>query len=113
GWLMPLGIIAIFLLISGPSMFIAWTKLKKRDLGPVLNANGWAINARILVNMTFGATLTSLAKYPNVIALASKDPYAKQKKKGCGWYWVLAILLILIGVAVALYFTGHLSFLNK
>ena len=82
-------------------------------MGPVLNANGWAINARILVNMTFGATLTSLAKYPNVIALASKDPYAKQKKKGCGWYWVLAILLILIGVAVALYFTGHLSFLNK
>lgn len=113
GWLMPLGIIAIFLLISGPSMFIAWTKLKKRDLGPVLNANGWAINARILVNMTFGATLTSLAKYPNVIALAAKDPYAKQKKKGCGWYWVLAILLILIGVAVALYFTGHLPFLNK
>lgn len=113
GWLMPLGIIAIFLLISGPSMFIAWSKLKKRDLGPVLNANGWAINARILVNMAFGATLTSLAKYPNVLAMAAKDPYAKQKKRGRGWYWALAILLIIVGAAVALYVTGHLPFLNN
>lgn len=113
GWLMPLGIIAIFLLISGPSMFIAWSKLKKRDLGPVLNANGWAINARILVNMAFGATLTSLAKYPNVMIMAAQDPYAKKKKKGVAWIWIFAILFLLIGFAAALYFTGNLPFLNK
>ena len=113
GWLMPLGIIAIFLLISGPSMFIAWSKLKKRDLGPVLNANGWAINARILVNMAFGATLTSLAKYPNVMTMAAQDPYAKKKKKGVAWIWIFAILFLLIGFAAALYFTGNLPFLNK
>lgn len=113
GWLMPLGIIAIFLLISGPSMFIAWSKLKKRDLGPVLNANGWAINARILVNMAFGATLTSLAKYPNVMMMAAQDPYAKKKKKGVAWIWIFAILFLLIGFAAALYFTGNLPFLNK
>lgn len=113
GWLMPLGIIAIFLLISGPSMFIAWSKLKKRDLGPVLNANGWAINARILVNMAFGATLTSLAKYPNVMMMAAQDPYARKKKKGVAWIWIFAILFLLIGFAAALYFTGNLPFLNK
>ena len=113
GWLMPLGIIAIFLLISGPSMFIAWSKLKKRDLGPVLNANGWAINARILVNMAFGATLTSLAKYPNVMIMAAQDPYARKKKKGVAWIWIFAILFLLIGFAAALYFTGNLPFLNK
>lgn len=113
GWLMPLGIIAIFLLISGPSMFIAWSKLKKRDLGPVLNANGWAINARILVNMAFGATLTSLAKYPNVMTMAAQDPYARKKKKGVAWIWIFAILFLLIGFAAALYFTGNLPFLNK
>ena len=113
GWLMPLGIIAIFLLISGPSMFIAWSKLKKRDLGPVLNANGWAINARILVNMAFGATLTSLAKYPNVMIMSAQDPYARKKKKGVAWIWIFAILFLLIGFAAALYFTGNLPFLNK
>lgn len=113
GWLMPLGIIAIFLLVSGPSMFIAWSKLKKRDLGPVLNANGWAINARILVNMAFGATLTSLAKYPNVMMMAAQDPYARKKKKGVAWIWIFAILFLLIGFAAALYFTGNLPFLNK
>ncbi len=106
GWLMPLGIIAIFLLISGPSMFIAWSKLKKRDLGPVLNANGWAINAKILVNTRFGSTLTSLAKYPNIIALAASDPYAKKKKKCKAGYWILAIVILLLAAAAVLQFGG-------
>ncbi len=113
GWLMPLGIVAIMLLISGPSMFIAWSKLKKRDLGPVLNANGWAINAKILVNMAFGATLTSLAKYPKTLQLTGTDPFAKKKKSGKGWIWVCLVLVILIGVAVALYLAGNLPFLEE
>ena len=50
-WELLLVILGILLLISGPSMFIAWRKLRKRDLGPVLNANGWAINAKSLVNV--------------------------------------------------------------
>src|SRR5262249_54282119 len=37
---MPLGIIAVLLLISGPSMLIAWLKLRQRNLGPILDANG-------------------------------------------------------------------------
>jgi len=82
-------IAAIVLLISGPSMFIAWTKLRKRNLAPVLNANGWAINSRILVNTVFGATLTHIAKYPKS---AGKDPF-KPKTPLCAkiTYWVLAL----------------------
>ncbi|MCE1200386.1 MAG: hypothetical protein LWW85_15580, partial [Marinilabiliales bacterium] len=49
-WQMPLAIIGIILAISLPSMVIAYLKLRKRDLAPVLDANGWAINARITVN---------------------------------------------------------------
>ena len=55
---------AILLIISGPSMVIAWLKLRKRDLSPILNANDWAINSHAIVNIKFGATLTHLAKYP-------------------------------------------------
>lgn len=94
-WGMILVIVALFLLISGPSMFIAWGKLRKRDLGPVLNANGWAINAGALVNTSFGKTLTNLAKYPVV---KSKDPYAK---KSCGWLWIILVLAV---AAAAAYF---------
>ena len=75
-WQLLLIIVGIMLLISGPAMFIAWRKLRRRDLGPVLNANGWAINAASLVNVKFGRTLTQLAKFPKLTAV---DPKARKK----------------------------------
>ena len=68
-------IAAVMLVISGPSCFIAWRKLRKRNLGPVLNANGWAINSVVLVNILFGKMLTSVAKYPK---MNLDDPYARK-----------------------------------
>lgn len=97
-------VIVIMLVISGPSCFIAWSKLRKRNLGPVLNANGWAVNSRILVNMIFGEKLTSVAKYPK---LNLEDPYVK--KKHCGRNWTIAILVILILAFLALWFFGVLE----
>ena len=96
-------IAAIILLISGPSMFIAWSKLRKRNLAPVLNANGWAINSRVLVNTKFGSTLTSVAKYPKV---KGKDPFADKTpawKKFLGW------IIALGAIFAALYFTDCLK----
>ena len=97
----------IVIVVSGPSMFIAWTKLRRRNLGPVLNANGWAINAQVRVNTAFGATLTSLAKYP-VVTLP--DPYAD--KKMAWWKKMLIWLLILGGIFCALYFTNTLKYVG-
>ncbi len=88
-------IAAVIILISGPSMLLAWLKLRKRNLGPVLNANGWAINSDVKVNTTFGKTLTSMAKYPKVVA---KDPFADKKtplwRKILCWVIVLAIIFV-------------------
>lgn len=85
----------IVIVISGPSMLLAWLKLRKRDLGPVLNANGWAINANVKVNTTFGATLTSMAKYPTLVMT---DPFADKKmawwKKTLIWIVILAALFV-------------------
>lgn len=99
-------IIAIVILsISGPSMFIAWSKLRKRNLGPVLNANGWAINAKIPVNVRFGATLTEMASYPRIVL---DDPYAEKKMPK--WLRRLITLLIILVVAfVLLYFKGYFN----
>ena len=88
-WELLLVIVGIMLLISGPSMFIAWRKLRKRDIGPVLNANGWAINAKSLVNVKFGKTLTSLAKFPKLTAV---DPVAR-KQRFWRWFWGIVICL--------------------
>ncbi len=94
----------LVLVISGPSMFMAWLKLRKRNLGPVLNANGWAINSRLLVNIKFGATLTHLAKYPKIVM---NDPFAEKDNKGKkAIAWIVAILLVLGGLFAGHYFKG-------
>ena len=95
-WELLLVIAGILLLISGPSMFIAWRKLRKRDLGPVLNANGWAINARSLVSVKFGKTLTSLATFPKLTAV---DPAARRKRCWKRFCWTVVCLLVIGGAA--------------
>jgi hypothetical protein len=85
-------IIAVMLVISLPSVFITWRKLRKRDLGPVLNANGWAINAASYVNTKFGKTLTTLVKYPKLTAV---DPAERKKviRRRC-LVWTIVVLLL-------------------
>lgn len=99
--------LGLMLAISGPSCFIAWTKLRKRNLGPILNANGWAINSKVLVNILFGGKLTTVAKYPK---LKLADPY---DQKTPAWkMWLPTILIILAIAFLALYFTGNLEFIG-
>ena len=63
-WQMPLAILGLILIISGPSMLIAALKLHHRNLGPILDANGWAVNARVKLSIPFGRVLTGTAKLP-------------------------------------------------
>ena len=97
-WALPVAILSLFLVISGPSMVLAWMKLRKRNLAPLLNANGWAVNADAIVNVLFGNTLTEQAQYP-IVKL--KDPHAKVKKLTKGGKWAIAVAAIILGIAIA------------
>ena len=91
-WQILLILGVLMLLISGPSMFIAWRKIRRRDLGPVLNANGWAINAAALVRAKFGKTLTSLAQFPKLTAV---DAEARKKANARKfWSWFCGLLVV-------------------
>ena len=103
-WGMILALVAVMLLISGPSMLLAYMKLRRRNLAPVLNANGWAVNAHAFVNITFGATLTHLAKFPFV---KGRDPLAD--KKYPWWKKALWILLFVGIIGFVMYCTGKLE----
>ena len=104
-WKILVIIAVIMLCISGPSCFIAWSKLRKRNLGPVLNANGWAINSVVLINILFGKHLTSVADYP--IMRNVEDPYVDKKaKRRRTAAWIITLLIITFGV---LFFTNHLA----
>ena len=100
---MILAILGILLLISGPSMFLAWLKLRKRNLSPILNANGWALNSSTKVNTLFGATFTQLVKFP---VIGVKDPFVKKKSKLRFLWWGLIILAVLF---VICYLKGWLT----
>jgi len=63
-WQIPLVFAGIMLAISAPSLILAYIKLRKRNLGPILDANGWALNAKAKINVPLGTSLTSIAKLP-------------------------------------------------
>lgn len=75
-WQLPLIVLAIMLAISTPSLILAYMKLRKRNLGPILDANGWAVNAKAKVNVPFGTSLTGIAKLPAGATVEMSDKYA-------------------------------------
>ena len=77
-WQVPLVIVGIMLVISAPSMAIAWLKLRKRNLGPILDANGWAVNAKAKMNVPFGGALTGVAALPPGSTFSAADKYAEK-----------------------------------
>ena len=91
-WQVPLVIAAIMLVISTPSMAIAWLKLRKRNLGPILDANGWAVNAKARMNVPFGGALTSVAALPPGATFGAADKYAE---KPSVWPKLLAVAFVL------------------
>ncbi len=93
-WQIPLAFVSILLAISLPSVIIAWLKLHKRNLGPILDANGWAVNAKAKMNVPFGTSLTQIAALPPGSQRDLVDPFA-EKKKPWGLY---ATLLVIAGI---------------
>ena len=104
GWKLILVFIGIMLVISGPAMVLAWLKLRRRNIAPLLNANGWAVNAASKISIPFGETLTDAAKFPKINL---KDPFAK---KGLApWKkWAISIAVLAV-VAAGLWMFNLLS----
>ena len=92
-WKLPLVVAGIVALISGPSMLLAWFKLRRRNLGPLLDANGWAVNIRARINLPFGASLTQLPQRPAGALLAGSDPFAEDEVAWKRWLVVAFVLL--------------------
>jgi hypothetical protein len=103
-WQIPLALVGMILAISLPSMIIASLKLRKRNLGPILDANGWAVNARARINVPFGGSLTQVATLPPGSQRNLIDPFAERRPP----WEVYAILLALV-VGALLWWQGKLD----
>ena len=90
----PIALLGAILAISGPSMLLAWLKLRQRTLGPVLEANGWAINGRVRVNMPLGAALTDVKTLPAGARRSLDDPFEDRKaRRRRRLIWAAAVLI--------------------
>ena len=98
-WGMVGSIAGIILIISGPSMIMSWLSLRKRNLAPILNANGWAVNSKVIVNVRFGQTLTGMAKMP---VFVGNDPFAEKKMPK--WKKAVIGIALILGILVGIYF---------
>ena len=105
-WKMPIALCGLLLLISGPSMIIAYLKLRKRNLAPILDANGWAINARVIVNIQFGKALTQLAVLPKGAKINFHDPFTQKKSP------LPAIFILSVIAGAVLYYLWKCGFIH-
>ncbi len=99
-WQVPLVPVGVVALVSGPSMLLAWFKLHARNLGPILEGNGWAINSRARINIVFGTALTQLATLPDAAERSLTDPYAEERT----WQRWLGLAVLLAALLVAVFF---------
>jgi hypothetical protein len=100
-WMAPLIIALVLLIISGPSMIIAYIRLRQRNLGPLLEGTGWAVNGRVKINVPLGATLTDRGKLPADSKRLSYDPYEDTAAKGRSSAAVALVIAVIAWLAVA------------
>jgi hypothetical protein len=100
-WEIPLVVVGLLLAVSLPSVVMAWLQLRKRNLGPILDANGWAVNAKAKMNVPFGASLTQIAVLPAGSQRDLVDPFAEKKSP---WPALIVVLLILTVLGSAWYY---------
>jgi len=86
-------ILGIMVLISGPSLVMTYIKLRKRNLGPILDANGWAVNAKARINVPFGTRLTAIAELPPGSTCDLVDPFEETRRP-----WKLYGALVVAGL---------------
>jgi len=80
-------------------MLLAWVKIRKRNLGPLLDANGWAVNAKARINVPFGASLTRIAVLPPGAQRDLVDPFAEKKRPWGLYLSILIVILLALGWA--------------
>jgi hypothetical protein len=93
-------VLAALLVVSGPSMLLAALKLRQRNLGPLLEGTGWAVNGRVKINMPLGAALTERGVLPPNSDRVSHDPY-EDKAAALRRRFAIAILVVAAAWLVA------------
>lgn len=105
-WKTALGLVVLLLIISGPSMILTWFKLRARNVAPILNACGWAVNRNLRLTLKLGRIFTTEALLPAHSEHQLTDPFADDTRVRD------MILCGVLMLAVLLFFIWRMGWLN-
>ncbi len=100
-WQLPVVVVVLMLVISLPAVIIAALKLRQRTIGPLLEANGWAINGRVRINIPFGTAMTEVAVLPPGARRSLVDPYADKAAANRRRLGLLLVIIVLAALITA------------
>ncbi len=103
-WAKVAAVAGALIAVSGPSVLVAWLKLRQRTLGPLLDANGWAVNGRVKINLPLGHALTARAVLPPGSLRKLSDPYRDRRAARRRLITWTAVLVILAALGTARWF---------
>ena len=83
------------LAVVAPTILIAFTQLRRRDLGAILEGSGWAINARMSLTRTQSRYFTECPAYPTGAR--------GLRHRMMGWAVAIAILIAASGIGWGTY----------
>ena len=102
-WAKLVAVAGVAAIISGPSVLIAWLKLRHRTLGPILDANGWAVNGRVRINLPLGTALTDRAVLPAGARRTLEDPSADKAARRRKRLFGILVLVVAAALGAARY----------
>ncbi len=100
-WQLPVVVVVLMLVISLPAVIIAALKLRQRTIGPLLEANGWAINGRVRINIPFGTAMTEVAVLPPGARRSLVDPYADKAGSNRRRLGLLLVVIVVAALITA------------
>lgn len=99
-WKTGLAVLGVILVVSVPSVILTWFRLRARDLAPILNASGWAVNRRIGLTPALGRFFTQRAVY-----LGRRFVPGPPMTRARRWpVWVATLVALTVFSAVAWWF---------
>lgn len=70
------GIAGLVAVLAGLSALLAWLKLRRRDMGMLFEASGWAINPRMKITRRLGILFTRTPDFPEGTRVDRRDVLA-------------------------------------
>jgi hypothetical protein len=98
------GVAGLVLAVAGISALLGWLKLRRRDMGLLFEASGWAINTEMKITRRLGVTFTRTPGFPDGTRVDRLDVLAEDpeviaqdaKRAKARWRFYGAVFLVLV-----------------